>query len=184
MSGSGPLRPSRDTRARHVERAVGEWEMKREEREAPQTQGARAWRRAEEAAAPGELEALGRLEAEGQSLEPETLEALENMQRRWALSERLMDRVAPSLASVYWAERDLLLRGLKSLEELAVAERAPLDRRRTTLSTLRVRRRGDIEAGAAPVVDLEQAGQLVDEILEALAECDTKRAQAAVEGLL
>jgi hypothetical protein len=124
---SGLLRPSRPTRAERARQDLEAQRERKEEREAPRGAAAVAWRRAEELASAGELEELARLEALALAQEPESLELLALKQQVWALSERLMDRVAPTLATFYRSQRDLVSRALKVLAEEAETDLEDLE---------------------------------------------------------
>jgi len=114
----------------------------------------------------------------------------------WELKERIMRRASPTLATIYRAERCLLLRGLKRLEEEAkrdyeawyayptprllprasAAEAASamaeeirrLQRRYYRLSTAAINRQHAVASGLEPITDLIEASRLLVEVLVAI----------------
>jgi hypothetical protein len=118
----------------------------------------------------------------------------------WELRERIMYRVAPSLAAEYRAKRCLLLRGLKRQEEEAkrdyerwyvyptprllpgssaaeaasamVEEIRRLQSRYYGLSTAVVNRQHAVCSGLEPITDLVEASRLLAEVLDAVDTLD------------
>ncbi len=152
----------------------------------------RAWDRAYALAPAEEIGELGRLCELSQTQEPESLALLETLLGVWELKERILGRVAPSLAAIYRTRRCLLLRELTRLQEEAkqdyegwrpryprgstpaeaaaelCAEMRRLQGRYYALSTAAVNRHSAVASGFEPITDPAEASQLITEVLAAI----------------